>query len=116
MKRAILATIALVLMVGCTSWERTTFQTLAAAKAALDTAQQDYEIGTAIPHNKAAYDVITTAKIADNAAVNQMVAYEELKATGGSPTALAQAESQVDAALLQLPGILTQVKALYGGK
>jgi hypothetical protein len=103
----------LVVCAGCTNWERQTFQTLAASKATIDQAQVDYEAGKLIPHNQLAYTTINSAKIAQAAAVNQMVAYEQLKSTGGSASALAVDESQVVAAVAELPTIIIQVKALY---
>ena len=112
---------------GCTSWERTTFQTLAATKADIDAAQAAYEVSqptgkcpvpsasVCLPHTQAVYEAIGTAKISQTLAVNQMVAYEQLKATGATASSLQVAESQVVAALSQLPPEITQLKALYTG-
>jgi len=101
---------------GCTNWERATFQTLSASQATINQAQADYEAGTAIPHNKTAYTAITAAKLAHDTAVNHMVVYEQLKATGASASALAEAENQTTAAVAELPELITQIKALYGAK
>lgn len=106
-------TLALLAVAGCTNWERQTYQTLAASQATINQAQADYEGGTAIPHNQAAYTTINTAKTAQTAAVNQMVAYEQLKATGAPASALTAAEAQVETALTQLPAIIAEIKALY---
>lgn len=110
-----LALLPAVALAGCTNWERATFQTLAASQATINQAQTDYEAGSAIPHNQAAYTVITAAKLAHNTAVNHMVVYEQLKATGASADALAEAENQTTAAVAELPGLITQIKALYAG-
>jgi hypothetical protein len=110
-------TLVLFATVGCTNWERTTFQTLAASKATIDQAQVDYEAGTVIPHNLAAYQAINTAKQAQITAVNAMVVYEQLKATGATPTALNTAQVEVVTALSELPSLIVKIKALYiGGK
>lgn len=101
------------LLAGCTNWERATFQTLAASKAVIDQAQADYEAGKVIPHNEAAYTVINKAKAADSLAVTAMAGYEQIKATGGSASALASAETTVTVALADLPAALADVKALY---
>lgn len=119
MKRfALYASLALALLAatGCTNWERSTFQALSASKATIDQAQADYEAGTAIPHNQAAFNAINLAKQAQTTAVNQMVAYEQLKATGATPAALTIAQSQVAAALADLPALITAIKALYATK
>lgn len=108
--------LALLATAGCTNWERTTFQALSASKATIDQAQADYEAGTAIPHSQAAFNAINLAKQAQTTAVNQMVAYEQLKATGATPAALTIAQSQVAAALADLPALITSIKALYTAK
>lgn len=112
---------------GCTNWERTAFQTLAVAKADIDQAQAAYEISAAtgkcpvpstsacLPHTKAIYEAIGTAKVTETAAVNQMVAYEQLKATGAAPSSLQVAETEVTTALSQLTPEIAQIKALYSG-
>src|SRR5882762_10059691 len=45
---------AVMFQTGCSSFERTTFQTLAASKAVIDQAQVDYEART-IPHTQAIF-------------------------------------------------------------
>ena len=116
MKRfTILASLALALLavVGCTNWERTAYQTLAASKATINQAQADYEVGTSIPHNASAYKAINTAKDVQTVAVNALVTYESLKANNGTTDALAKAQADVATALGQLPTIIQSVKALY---
>lgn len=98
-------------MTGCNDWERTTFQTLSASDTTINQAQADYEAGT-ITNTTQAFQVITAAKAAQSVAVNQMVAYEQLKATGATPTALTASEAQVVTALAQLPTVLAEVEAL----
>lgn len=113
-----LASIALVAlcMTACTNWERSAFQTLSASKATIDKAEADYTAKT-LPQTTAVYDVLKTANLAQTTAVNQMEAYEELKATGAGVTQLTVAENQVTAALSQLPAIIASIKSLYtGGK
>ncbi len=113
-------------LLGCNSFERTTFQTLAATQAALNSAQADYEAGcpatitaatpACIPHNQAAYTTITKAKAADALAVNAMVVYEQEKATG-TTASLDTQETVVASELAQLPALLADIKTLYqGGK
>ncbi len=118
MKRALFAAVLALFIVGCTDWERTTFQTLAATQATLNQAQIDYETGIAIPHSQIAYTVITKAKATDTLAVNAMVTYEQLKANKAAPSVQAQAQADVSTAIAQLPTLITDVKALYlkGGK
>lgn len=113
-KTATLLVISILLcsaVVGCSTWERNVFQTLSASKSVIDQAQSDYETGK-LPHSKAAYDAINAAKASQTVAVNQMVAYEALKAQGGTATALGIAQSQVAAALSDLPSLIAAVKAL----
>lgn len=115
MKRLALLSIWLALplaIVGCTSWERTTYQTLAASKAAIDQAQADYESGK-LPHSQTVYDAVNKAKAAQTLAVNSMVTYEQMKATGASQSALQTAQNDVTIALQALPTILADIKALY---
>ena len=120
-KKLLLASVSLLIFVtGCSSFERTTFQTLSATKVTLDQAQVDYEAGTLIPHNKAAFTAITAAKLADVNAVDAMVTYEQLKATGATTSTLNQAQAVVVSALAVIPGDIVAIKALYnsttGGK
>ena len=125
MKLALLSIwLALPLMlVGCTTWERTTFQTLASAQNTLNTAQAAYEVsanapcppgGTVacLPHSAAVNTVISKAKAADTLAVNAMVTYEEAKFASAGTTGLAAAEAEVNAAMLNLGTLIGDVQAL----
>jgi hypothetical protein len=118
MKRALFAAVLAILtvgMVGCTNWERAAFQTLSTSQAVINQAQTDYEAGTVIPHNTAAYTAINAAKAAQTLAVNGMVTYEEIKAAGGTTASLTAAQNDVSVALANLPTIIANVKALYSG-
>jgi hypothetical protein len=107
--KKLLATILLTIAVaGCNSWERNTFNTLAATKAVLDTAQNDYENKT-IPQTQCAYALINDAKAADTYAVNAMIAYEQLKAQKGN---LQAQEAAVISDLAALAPMIVQVQSL----
>jgi len=111
---------AVMFQTGCSSFERTTFQTLAASKAVIDQAQVDYEART-IPHTQAIFTVITQAKAVQATAVQGMVVYEEIKSANGSASALSLQQQVVIIALANLPPAIADVKALYtlpttGGK
>jgi hypothetical protein len=97
------------LLAGCSSFERTTFNSLAASKAVIDQAQADYTAGT-IKQTKCSYAVINDAKAAQTVAVDGMVLYETEKAAGASLGAQEQAVA-VDLTVI-VPAIV-QVKALY---
>jgi hypothetical protein len=107
-------TLALLAVVGCTDWERTAFQTLAASKATIDQAQVDYEAGT-IPKTAVSYKAINSAKDAQTLAVNAMVTYENLKAAGISGDKLTMAQNQVVVDLASIPSLIIDIKALYQG-
>jgi hypothetical protein len=114
MKLIPLAVLAATLtLAGCTNWERDSYNALATSAAVITQAHTDYQSG-AIKNTTAAYNAINAAEIAQNTAVNEMVAYEELKATGASAGALQTAEVEASAGIAQLPTIIAQIKALYG--
>jgi len=98
-----------VLALGCNSFERTTYQTLAAAQSVVNVAQQDYKAGK-LPQNKCVYALINSATAADALAVNAMVVYEQEKASGGS---LAAQQDIVAGELADLGPIIVQVQSLY---
>ena len=128
--KAKLASLALILLMvtGCTDWERTTFQSLAASQAVINEAQADYETGCTIdvhpqgciPHNATAYKAINEAKALQVTAVQSMESYETIKAAKGSKDALQAQEAIVAASLLQIAPLIASVKGLYtttgGGK
>jgi hypothetical protein len=107
-RRVVVSLFLAISMTACSSWERTTFQTLSASKAVLDTAQADYTSRT-IPQTHCAYDIINDGKAAQTAAVDAMVVYEQLKATKGSLTAQ---EAIVTADLVALAPMVVQIQAL----
>jgi hypothetical protein len=98
------------LMTGCTSFERTTFQTLSASKAVIDQAQIDYQ-AKAIPQTACSYALINDAKAAQTASVAAMVVYEEDKAAGASLTAQT---AVVTGTIAQIPVLLVDLRGLYG--
>jgi hypothetical protein len=100
------------LLTGCNTWERTTFQTLAASKAVIDQAQADYEGGKALPHSEAVYKAVNDAKAAQTAAVNAMVVYEQIKATGTSSAISAQ-QQIVISLIADIPALIAAIKGLY---
>lgn len=99
--------LCLTILAGCSSWERTTFQTLTASKATIDGAQTAYEAGT-IPHTACVYGVINKAKAAQTLAVDAMMSYETAK---GSSAATA-AENVAVADLAQLAPVVASIGAL----
>jgi hypothetical protein len=107
MKRILVLSL-LLLVAGCSTWERSTFQTLSASKAVLDQAQADYTSRT-IPRTHCAEAFINDGKAAQTAAVDGMVTYEQLKATKGNLTAQ---EAIVTADLATLAPLVVQIQAL----
>lgn len=97
---------------GCSSFERTTYQTLSASKTAIDQAQADYE-ARKIPKTQAAFTIINQAKAEQTLAVQSMETYEEIKAASGTASALSSQQAIVTAALAQLPALILAVKGLY---
>jgi hypothetical protein len=130
-KLIILAALTLTLS-ACSNWEQTTYQALATAQTTLNNAQTAYEVSATlpngacpavptvacIPHTKAAYTSISDAKAIWKTAADAMIVYETAKAMNAGPTALAQAQAGVEAALANLGTILKDVQALMalGGK
>lgn len=114
-------------------WETTTYQTLSAAKAAIDCASAGYNHNDAqitqycagaatpsalyLPQTVEVQTVILKAGVAKDAAVNAMIAYEAGKnATGATNTATLQAN--VNAAVAALTADVTAIATLVqkGGK
>lgn len=95
-------------VVGCNTWERNTFNTLASAQAVINTAKADYRAGT-IPQTQCAADILNKATAADTVAVNAMVVYEQEKASGGN---LQAQQAVVDSALTQIAPLITAVTTL----
>ena len=100
----------------CSSWERTTFQSLSASKAVIDQAAIDYNTG-AIPKSSTNQALITQARNAQTTAVDSMVAYEGIKTSAASNTSgLSAQQATVDAALAAIVPLVAQIKALYATK
>lgn len=104
---AFLLLFPVLLLSGCSDWERTTFQTLSASKAVEDSAQTSYEART-IPHNQCVYDVITKAKAAQTVAVDAMMTYETVKSSTGATAA----QNAVNSALANLAPIIASMQTL----
>lgn len=109
MKKYLAFAVLALCVVGCTDFERSSFQTLSASKAVIDQAQADYEART-LPHNTCSYTIINDAKAAQTTGVNAMVVYEEEKA---AKTDLTAQTAVVTSTLATLPALIVQVKALY---
>jgi hypothetical protein len=97
---------------GCTDWERTTYQSLSASKAVIDSAAADYRAGT-IKQTKPAYDLIEQAQKAQIVAVKAMGDYEVIKASGANSVGLQAAQVEAMTALAVIPPLVIEIKALY---
>lgn len=116
--RNITLALALLLTAGaftCTvgTFERTTYNSLAVSKAAIDSASQQYNSG-AIPRTKAAYDLLQKAQTAQNAAVDAFKTYLYIKA-GGTTTDLTTAQTNVTAATASLAAAVADIQSLLKG-
>lgn len=100
-------------MVSLDAIRRYNFQSLAANKAIIDKAQEDYNAGRIIKQNRAAYNTIIAAANAHNVAVNAMTAYEQLKANGVLADVLAMAQKDVETAVADLPNLIAAIVKLY---
>lgn len=112
---AVGASFAMVGLTGCSSFERTTFQSLSASQAVINQAQADYEART-VPQTQASYLAINKAKAAQVLAVQAMAGYENIKASGGTANALAAQQAVVQQLVDQLPSLVAAVKTLYTTK
>jgi len=128
MKRIAILTIVMLgacCAVGCSSFERSTFQTLSSSQAVINQAQVDYEAGcpaangACLPHSAAVYKAVNTAKAAQTVAVHAFMGYEAIKANNTAGSALAIAQADVVTALTNIAPDIAAVKGLYtaaGGK
>jgi hypothetical protein len=96
-------------LTGCNTWERDTFNTLAASNAVINQAEADYNAKT-IAQSRCAYALINDGKAAQTIAVSAMIVYEQEKSAGVSLTAQT---ATVTADLAALPALVAQIKALY---
>jgi hypothetical protein len=103
------AIVGLAMLTGCNSFERDTFNSLAASKAVIDQAQADYTSGK-IKETSCSYALINDAKAAQTAGVNAMVVYEQEKA---AKTDLTAQTATVVGVVAGLPVLVTEIKALY---
>lgn len=111
---ALVATIVIPILSACNTWERTTFQTLAASTATVNGAHDAYQNTTdktkpMIPQNGCSYALINDAIAADTVAVNAMVTYEQLKASKGN---LQAQEAVVVSDLVALAPLVVKVESL----
>ncbi len=86
---ALLAGAALSLA-ACNSWDKQTYQALAASKAVIDKAAADYNAGT-LPQTAAVRSLIARARTAQTAAVEAFQAYAAAKLVGSADVATRQA-------------------------
>ena len=103
MKKFVLLAVCL-LTIGCTNFERNTFNSLAASKAVIDTAQKDYTVGK-IVETPCTYALINDAKAAQTTAVNAMLVYETAKTSDN--------EATVTLAIADILPLVAEVKTLY---
>ncbi len=100
--------VLLLLVAGCSSFERNAYNTLSASKAVIDQAQADYTTRT-IPRTHCAEAIINDAKAGQTVAVNAMVVYEQLKVTKADLTAQA---AVVTSDLAALAPLVVQIQQL----
>lgn len=103
-----LAAASLLSLAGCTDWERTTYETLAISQSIIDTAQDEYTVGT-IPQTTCANTIINGAKNVQSLAVHEFAHYKQLKDAKADTEASTALISQY---ILELPELVTQVKTL----
>jgi hypothetical protein len=110
MKKAIfLCLFSATLLIGCTNFDRDTFNTLSASNAVLKTAQADYESGK-IPHNSCDFKIITDAKVVQLTAETAFLDYYQIEQAKGNTTAT---QAVVVTDLTALVPVIAQVKSLY---
>ena len=116
MRKAKLAAIPILvlLMAACTSWEKQTYQTLAASKASIDTAADQYNAGT-LPQTQQVHDLITKARQAQTMAVDAFKQYLFLKTASVPQQQLTDQQAAVTAAVGQVATLIADIKTL-GGK
>lgn len=124
------ALLLLPLLVGCSSWETTTYQALSGAKATIDCASAEYNHSDSqiasycsgvsvpssvyIPQTQTNQDILLKAGKAKDAAVNAMIAYESAKAAKKS-TDQATLQAQVNNLVAALTADVTEITAIARG-
>ncbi len=112
----LLAVLALTCVtVGCSNWERQTYNSLAASKAVIDQAAKDFNAG-ALPQSAQVKLAIENAQKVQAAAVNAFWGYEQAKIAKSGDLAAKQ-KAVVDA-LARVPEVLALIQSFYktGGK
>jgi len=103
--------IATVTLAGCpqTSFDRTTFNTLAVSNSVLKTAQIDYETGT-LPHTACVRDLITSGKEAQGVAESAFLDYYHTEEAKGDVTNL---QAAVITDLAAIAPTIAAIKTIY---
>lgn len=99
------------LATGCSSWERQTYQSLAASKAVIDRVAADYATG-AIPQTVENRQAIERARLVQTAAVEAFRAYAEAKVAGQGSAGLDKLRLETISALQQIPAVLAPLQAI----
>jgi len=110
----LLAPLLALVLVGCNNWEQQTYQTLAASKAVIDTAGQQYNAGQ-LPQTPPVFKVITDARTAQTTAVDAFKEYLYLKASGATTTDLQAQQQAVTNAVANVGKLIADIKTLKGG-
>jgi hypothetical protein len=77
-------------LAACNSWDKQTYQALAASKAVIDQAASEYNAGQ-VPQTATVRNLIAKARTAQTAAVEAFQAYAAAKLVGSSDVATKQA-------------------------
>ena len=105
-------TFAMFLSIGCNSFERDTYNTLAVSKAVIDKAGQQYNAGT-IPQTACIRGLITNARKAQQLGADDLLAYHNIVAAKGDPTAI---EAAVVGDIATLTTNVTAIKSISSSK
>ena len=106
---------------GCSSWERQTFQLLAADKGLIDQAFDDYNSGK-ISNTPAIHDLLNTAKSKHNDVTQLFLSYVQAEQQAksqcaqGCKDALAKQQALVVAALQELVPIIASIQGLISSE
>ncbi|MDP9267244.1 MAG: hypothetical protein M3P27_02830 [Acidobacteriota bacterium] len=99
------------LLAGCQSWEKATFQTLSGFKAAVDQAVADYNSGK-IPRTKANAELIEKARSLDKTSVQAFYLYAVAKVLGDPEKDLPAKKQAVAGAIAKVITLAKDIKAL----
>ena len=103
--------LVVLILAACSSWDHTTYQTLAASKAVIDQAAADYNAGT-LPKTAAVKAVIEKAQGAQRAAVTAFEAYAVAKTAGDPSATVEQKKQAVIQAVALVAQVVAEIKAL----